>query len=211
MDLRTQSVARHANLMLQRLQEQVADLFGDLVSSGRELLIALVGVWLARLLFEEDYLWVAGIVLVGVSFAYLMEWCGKSLLPNDPVTALARLEWWAVAPGMIAALAVGLTIFTGLKLVPETLKGADKAIAEGIATALAAFLSAAFVKNAGDRDNTRLASRIMRNFYAGYKDRLKRGSPAETEMYGLSTGWGWADRQKRIESFAKHWPEPSSS
>ena len=193
------------------LTTQCEDLFGDLGTPARTLLIALAGVYTALLMFGGRWCMVAVVLVVGIGLGFFIDARGRAKLPGAPDRALTRLEWWVLAPATIAAVAAGIVTYVGFTLVPESLKGADKEIAKALAAAITAFLSAAFVESIGDRDNTTLAARIKRTFHEAYEGRLEPGSKAEIALYDTSIGWGWSDRRKRIAKLAAALKEPQQA
>ena len=90
-----------------KLIAQLGDLFGDLKSPARVLIVALVGLWFAQMLLGRQWLCATGWLLVVIAIAYAVEWIGFVLLPRHPRAGLFFLEWWVLAPAAVAAFALG--------------------------------------------------------------------------------------------------------
>jgi hypothetical protein len=192
------------------VRRQVGDLLGDIGGALRVALIALGGLVFSLLLDREGWPLLALTVLVGVGGAYILEAMGRLLLPDRPVAALAFMEWWALAPAMVAALATAAVLRLDVEYAPTAGDALTKAQTEAMIAALTGLISAVFIAPWGDRDNSRLAERIKSSFHAAYvrpavdgspppagRRVLPAGSAAEVALHDLNVGWDWSGRHDR--------------
>lgn len=200
-----------------------ADLVGDLANPVRTLLVAMAGLSLSMLMFADRWAPALLVTAVAIGLGYAMECVGKKLLPNNPKPALGFMEWWILAPAAVAAFGSALLTWLAVRLAPpEGMQPADQELLKAFAAALSTFITAMFMTNGSDRDNTRLAGRIKAAFLDRYrraKDNEKRlpgviylkpSSPAEQALQTLNLGWGWDDRHTRITRLDKALRDGSS-
>jgi hypothetical protein len=188
-----------------------ADLIGDLANPVRTLFVAMAGLSLSMLMFADRWALAVAVTAAAIILGYLVERIGKGLLPNHPVPALAFMEWWILAPAAVAALGSALLTWLAVRLAPpEGMAAQDQELLKAFAAAMSTFVTAMFVTNGSDRDNTRLAGRIKAAFLDRYRRvkpgdprvpgvvYLKPSSPAEQALQALNLGWGWDDRHTRV-------------
>lgn len=200
-----------------------ADLIGDLANPVRTLLVAMAGLSLSMLMFADRWPLALAVTAAAIGLGYAMERFGRSLLPDNPVPALAFMEWWILAPAAVAAFGSALLTWLAVRLAPpEGMAAQDQELLKAFAAALSTFVTAMFVTSGSDRDNTRLAGRIKAAFLDRYRRAktgeprmpgvvyLKPSSPAEQALQTLNLGWGWDDRHTRVTSLDKALRDGSS-
>jgi hypothetical protein len=188
------------------------DALKGLAAPIRAMLVALLGAWGASLWFSGTR-WAVVVVAIGaVLVALLVDSGGRHSPPNKPLGKIELMEWWVVVPMVLAASAAAVAIIVTVALtVPDGTAAATKETIGAVATAITAFLSAAFVDRIGDEDNSLVSDRIRDHFYEIYKSTFKVGSPAELYVYagsyGGATGWGRAARRIRAKGIADRWAQ----
>ena len=202
------------------LLSEAKSLLDDITIPFRALVIALLGVVLALLWFNQGPLWMIGFGVVTVLFGRALEWWGIAHLPGKPVAALRRMELWFIAPAMFSAVASALVVIIGIELtVQDAMSSETKAFVTATTAALTAFLTSSFISWAGDSKDSRLADRIQAAFRSHYK-RLEAGKPQvpgvryfaadsagerwvySTDFQGIS-GWGGQARRARAKGLAE--------
>lgn len=182
--------------------------------------MAAVGVGIAILLLRGNTLFVIVSLIVAIVVALIFDKIGQMFLPGRPRTALIFMEFWIIAPAMVAAVASGSAVVLVIRLVPtDDLDLEVTGLIKATATAAVAFLTSAFVSWVGEKDSSRISGRIRRHFFEVYK-RADEGQPCrngkkcfkaesrgELAVYSTmiegATGWGLTDRWKRANIIAE--------
>lgn len=192
----------------------------ELTAPLRALAVGLAGVGLAWLWFNDQPLLAVLVAAATVLAGLVLDWIGRSLLPQKPVLAVRFMEWWLLTPAGIAALASAVVVFVTVGLtVPE---GADvgreaKQLISTLSTGLTAFVTAGFISWAGDDKDSRLGEHIkavLQDTYIREGGRASgrrthpfpADSPGERWVYSNEyrgiEGWGRTARIKRAEGIA---------
>ena len=204
---------------LEILKSELSAVVGDVAHPLRALLVALAGVLLASLWFDNRVKLVFGLTLGAIALGRVLDWLGRSQLPERPVRAVRLMELAIIAPGMFAAAAAGAIVVATVWLsVPESAPIEDKKLIGALATGITAFLSGAFVSWIGDKNDSRTAKRIRGHFQSKYRRFTSKAlispslhyfspdSAGERWVYsddylGVS-GWGRAARSVRAQKIA---------
>ena len=190
----------------------------------RALLIALAGVGLAWLWFN-DLWWVGlGAVLAAVAVGGVVNAIGLAQLPGQPVRALYLLQSWLLIPLALAALAAAAVVVVTIELtLPDKTPSETKELVGGISAGITTFLTAAFISWTSDEKDSALADHIEEKFKARY---TRTGEPkagahefepesdgdllVQSPAYGGADGWGWPARLTRARGIAKELADRSS-
>lgn len=206
-------------LSLDRLKQEATDLGGSLRAPLSALAVSLISVWLAgRWLAGERSLplVVSGVVII---LAYLLDWMGNAVLPDSPRLGVALLELWVFAPLMVGATASAAMVVIAVNYaVADTTPAAQKELINTTTAAVASFLTSGFIAWASDKDDSRVAKRIQRAFYAKYKRKtsgtdtvagLKYFEPESrgerlvySEQFEGIEGWGREARHTRAKELS---------
>lgn len=177
--------------MFDRIRTEVGDLFSDLRTAARALLVAVLGVCFAILMLRKHWDMSTSLVCAAIVIAYLIEWVGRSKLPRRPDEALPFLEWWQLAPAAISAFGSGLLIVVAVEWVPGDHADTErKELVGAVAAALTAFITSVMVQWASDKGDSRLAERIKRSFFACYKRAEVFPPPNDGNMYFVPSSLG---------------------
>jgi hypothetical protein len=196
----------------------ITDIFGDVVRPLRLLVVTGLGLIVAVPLFDGQYGTVALLAGGAVVAALVLDGIGQALLPGRPRAALAFMEGWVLAPASVAVVVSGVAVVLGFSLTPASnVPPFPAEIMKAGGAAVAAFLGG-FVSWVGEKDDTRVADRIRRHFWAHY-DRPKKGrrtprkhyfkpeSRGELAVYSEAIegceGWGLVDRWGRARIIAE--------
>jgi hypothetical protein len=197
--------------------ETITDIFGDILRPLRLLVVAGLGLIVASALFDHRYAMVALLTAGAIGVALVFDRIGQFLLPRYPQTALIFFEAWVLAPAAVTVVVSGAAVVIGYMLTPgASTTGAPAEIMKAMGTAVATFLGA-FVSWVSEKDDTRIADRIRRHFWAvydrpkGHRDPRKKyfapESRGELAVYSGSTegcdGWGLSDRWGRARIIAE--------
>lgn len=186
----------------------------------RALAVALAGVGLAWLWFH-GWWWVAVLVgIAGCSAGLALDLVGRRFLPARPVLAVKLMEWWILTPAMIAALASGVVAIVAVALtVSDTASTDTKTLIGALTTGITGFVTASFVAWTGDEKDSRLGDHIRDAFRKVYKRApdpkapalegvrfFRADSPGERWVYSYEyrgiEGWGRAARRNRAVGIA---------
>lgn len=144
----------------------------DLSTPLRALAIGLAGVGLAWLWFSDAVVLALVLALTTAVAGTVLDRIGRALLPARPTLAVRLIEWWALTPAAIAALASAIVVVVTLALtVPEDVQidpGTKQLIAT-LSTGLTAFIAASFISWASDERDSKLADHVREVFQAKYK------------------------------------------
>jgi hypothetical protein len=191
----------------------------DLVVPFRGLMVALAGVGLAWLWFNNRQ-WPAVVAtVVLICLGKLFELLGRLQLPDNPVWALRLMELWVISPTMFAAASAAAIVVTAVHLsLPETAPMVDKKLIGALGAGITAFLSGGFVSWAADQKDSTADDRIKRYFQDKYKRHaigqhhvvgvsyFRADSAGErwvySDEYGGVSGWGKSARLKRAKGIA---------
>lgn len=194
----------------------------DLSTPLRALAVGLAGVGLTWLWFSDAVVLAIVLALTTAGAGTALDMIGRALLPGRPTLAIRFLEWWALTPAAIAALASAVVVVVTLTLaVPEDVQvePATKQLIATLSTGLTAFIAASFISWASDEKDSKLADHVREIFQEKYKRRDEDAGaqlpgihyfPAESagerwiyssEFKGIE-GWGRAARLKRAEGVA---------
>jgi hypothetical protein len=202
---------------MKALLETVQDILGDVLRPLRVLVVAMLGVGVAMLWLHGAYGAIVFIVVAAIMVSLICDSIGQDLLPAHPRWALFFMEFWVLAPATVAASAAGLVVVVGIALSPPKGTADDvTAVVTAISTALTAFI-AAFVSWVGEKDDSRIADRIKRNFRKFYGrpahppvPRIKYFAPESrgeralySERYAGVDGWGLEARWGRAKIIAE--------
>lgn len=182
----------------------------DLSTPLRALAVGLAGVGLAWLWFSDAVVLALVLALTTAVAGTALDRIGRALLPNRPNLAVRFLEWWALTPAAIAALASAIVVVVTLALtVPEDVQidpGTKQLIAT-LSTGLTAFIAASFISWASDEKDSKLADHVREIF----QEKYKRKSDVEPPLPGIhyfpaeSAGerWVYSDEFKGIEGWGR--------
>ncbi len=201
---------------LKRVGSELAGLFSPALVPLRALVVTLLGVALSRLWYDSQYLSLVLLTFGPVVVAYVAFYIGRARLPHNPRAGLLWMEFWIIAPLVVAVVAVCGTVILAVELAaPEDASAGLKKQATTISTAVGTFFSTSFVAWTADQKSSRMSSKVRDAFYEKYK-RTKPPNPARFEdgvcyvdaestaelavyssvYHGLS-GWGLSDRWER--------------
>lgn len=193
--------------------------FRDLAVPFRGLIVALAGVGLAWLWFN-NLRWLAIFAtVVLVSVGKMFELLGGFQLPKNPVLGLRLMELWVVSPAMFAAASAAAIVIVAVHLsLPETATSVDKELITSLGAGITAFLSGGFVAWAADQKDSRVDDRIKESFQGKYMRPIAGQSPrigvayfkadsagerwVYSDEYGGVSGWGKSARRKRAAGIA---------
>ncbi len=202
------------------LRQVLTELFAGLLMPLRAVAVALLGVWLAAE-WSSGTIWLPIIViLIVIGLGYLCDLAGRHLLPGHPVAAVVLLEFWLLAPLMVAATASALIVLLAIAFtLPKDANATTTELTKALTTALTAFLTSGFVSWTGDQNASPLAQRIQRTFAAKYQrcvaPQLRQSgiyyfrpdSPGErwvlSDSFGGIDGWGHEARLARARGIAR--------
>ncbi len=203
------------------LRDMLAELFEGLLVPLRAVAVALLGVWLAEE-WSSGRIWPPVIVsLVVIGLGYLCDFGGRHLLPDHPVAAVVLLEFWMLAPLVVAAMASALIVLLAIHFtVPSGASPTTTELTKALSTALTAFLTSGFVAWTGDQNASPVAQRIQRTFAAKYQrcvvapqlpqpgiHYFRPDSPGErwvlSDSFGGIDGWGYEARRTRARGIAR--------
>jgi hypothetical protein len=184
-------------------------------------LVALAGLGLACM-----WLWIGWIPTLMLAFffvvlGFIIDAVGrKHLLPGQPIQATWAMEFWALCPGALAALAVATIIVLNARYKPTdpSLSAETKELISGLLAAFAALLGAGLVKAAESADKNWMAPHIKKAFERRFKqaDQIKSTDsdciavePKSAlacwvfyEVWEGVSGWEFKSRHKRARGIA---------
>jgi hypothetical protein len=198
---------------------EIPSLFSDLAVPFRAFVVAGVGVFLASLWFNSRFTLAIFLAFGIIGLGLVLYLVGKAQLPGKPVWGLRLMEFFVLAPSMLAAVAAGAVIVIAVNLAaPKEASDQTKELLSAVATAITAFLTSSFVDWTGDKDDSSVADRIKEVFHAKFKrfdpsqtsetgvKYFKAGSTGERWVYSNAfkgiEGWGGTARKKRAEGIA---------
>jgi hypothetical protein len=190
---------------------------GKLAVAARGLLVAVAGVILAWLWFD-NLAWLAAVlaVLAGVSSLVAYQ-AGVKQLPGRPAIAAELMGAWALTEATIAAIAAAAVVIIAVALtVPSTDPAATRQLFSSLATGVTAFLTSTFISWSSDTKDTSVGNKICQEFQAHFKrgpgpaeagvHYFAADSPGERwvydDTYGGVTGWGAEARRRRARAIA---------
>lgn len=194
----------------------ISELVSELATPLRGLLVALAGVLLAYLWYDQQRVWAIVIGVAACLAGLIFDGIGKSLLPNRPVTALWFLEGWVLTPAAFAAIAGAVVVLVTVALtVPDTAATSTKETIGALSTGVTAFITASFISWAGNDKDSKVADHIQAAFQAKYG---RPGDPRKglhyflpesageewvySDEYGAIAGWGRKARRRRAQAIA---------
>jgi hypothetical protein len=143
---------------------------GKVLSALIYALFSIGGAGLASLWFhQEGVIGIASVVVVAI-LGYVSALIGQRQLPKNPVVATRFLELAVLTPGSLAIFAAAIVVVVSVYFSsPSTAPVDQQKVLGSVSGALAAALTAIYLKVFEDADDKIIGAKVQREFQAHYK------------------------------------------